>query len=242
MIGCGRKIGSYDCCAVVCGDCLNLIGQLQGNSVDLIVTDPPYGIGVDYGPKVIDTFENWKLLIDQVLPMLVFVSKGAVFIPTSKIEGEAYLYTKQPKWRICWYKGSTSVRCALGFKDWETVFVFGKAYGPAHDHFHIPAPKQKIGHPCPKPIAWAEWFITRFSDAGETILDPFLGSGTTAVAAKKLGRHFLGFEINPEYCQIAEERIAQVEEQSNMAEGLTNSRSDLPGGLCQREAETIPQP
>ena len=45
----------------------------------------------------------------------------------------------------------------------------------------------------------------------ETILDPFLGSGTTAVAAKKLGRHFLGFEISPEYCKIAEERIALVE-------------------------------
>ena len=50
----------------------------------------------------------------------------------------------------------------------------------------------------------------------ETILDPFLGSGTTAVAAKKLGRHFLGFEISPEYCKIAEERIALVEAQPNL--------------------------
>ena len=49
-----------------------------------------------------------------------------------------------------------------------------------------------------------------------SVFDPFLGSGTTAVAAKKLGRHFLGFEISPEYCKIAEERIALVEAQPNL--------------------------
>ena len=49
-----------------------------------------------------------------------------------------------------------------------------------------------------------------------TILDPFLGSGTTAVAAKKLGRHFLGFEISSEYCRIARERIALVEAQPSL--------------------------
>jgi len=48
------------------------------------------------------------------------------------------------------------------------------------------------------------------------VLDPFLGSGTTAVAALKLGRHFLGFEISPEYCRIARERIARVEAQPNL--------------------------
>lgn len=74
------------------------------------------------------------------------------------------------------------------------------------------------GHPLPKPVALMEWLVTRLSRPGELVLDSFLGSGTTAVAAKKLGRHFLGFEISPEYCRIARERIALVEAQPSLFE------------------------
>ena len=70
-------------------------------------------------------------------------------------------------------------------------------------------------HPTQKPVELMMWCVEQ-AKFPETILDPFLGSGTTAVAAKKLGRHFLGFEINPEYCKIAEERIALVEAQPNL--------------------------
>lgn len=69
-------------------------------------------------------------------------------------------------------------------------------------------------HPTEKPEALLVEIIA--ANFGETILDPFLGSGTTAVAAKKLGRHFLGFEISPEYCRIAEDRIARVEAQPSL--------------------------
>jgi site-specific DNA-methyltransferase (adenine-specific)/modification methylase len=72
-------------------------------------------------------------------------------------------------------------------------------------------------HPTQKPVALMQWCLSLIP-AAKTILDPFLGSGTTAVAAKKLGRHFLGFEISPEYCKIAEERIALVEAQPNLFE------------------------
>ena len=71
-------------------------------------------------------------------------------------------------------------------------------------------------HPTQKPLSLMEWCLS-FTKA-ETILDPFLGSGTTAVAAKKLGRHFLGFEISEAYCEIARERIALVENQPNLFE------------------------
>jgi len=72
------------------------------------------------------------------------------------------------------------------------------------------------GHPTPRRLRHMEALVRFFSDG--LILDPFLGSRTTAVAAKKLGRHFLGFEISPEYCKIAEERIALVEAQPNLFE------------------------
>ncbi len=69
------------------------------------------------------------------------------------------------------------------------------------------------GHPCTKPLPVFMWLVGAIEG---TILDPFLGSGTTAVAAKKLGRHFLGFEISPEYCEIARKRIALVEAQPSL--------------------------
>jgi DNA modification methylase len=75
---------------------------------------------------------------------------------------------------------------------------------------------EKTGHPTTKPLRWIEWAVSLASREVELIFDPFLGSGTTAVAAKKLGRHFLGFEISPDYCKIAEERIALVEAQPNL--------------------------
>ena len=71
-------------------------------------------------------------------------------------------------------------------------------------------------HPCQKPQEIMDWLVDEATALGETILDPFLGSGTTAVAARKLGRHFLGFEIEPKYCAIAEERIRLVEMQPTL--------------------------
>jgi DNA modification methylase len=82
----------------------------------------------------------------------------------------------------------------------------------------IRAGNDELFHPTQKPVALIEWCINlRWMPIG-TILDPFLGSGTTAVAALKLGRHFLGFEIEPRYVEIARQRIALVEAQPNLFE------------------------
>jgi DNA modification methylase len=64
-------------------------------------------------------------------------------------------------------------------------------------------------HPCPKPPILISNLIDKFSNEGDTVLDLFLGSGTTAVCAKVQGRKYIGFEINPEYIEISETRLAQ---------------------------------
>ena len=66
-------------------------------------------------------------------------------------------------------------------------------------------------HPTQKPLELMKWFITLHSEEGNIILDPFCGSGTTCVAAKQLGRKYIGIEISPEYCKIAEDRLRQEE-------------------------------
>jgi DNA modification methylase len=71
----------------------------------------------------------------------------------------------------------------------------------------------RTGHQTQKPLALMETLVRLFSDPGELILDPFAGSGTTGVAAVRLGRRFLGWEMNPEYAEIARKRIAAAREQ-----------------------------
>lgn len=64
-------------------------------------------------------------------------------------------------------------------------------------------------HPTQKPLKLIREIIKDYTQNGEIILDAFMGSGTTAVACKQLGRKFIGFEISPEYCKIANKRLAQ---------------------------------
>ena len=72
-----------------------------------------------------------------------------------------------------------------------------------------PARAKKIGHPAPFPVELAERFINLYSYEKDLILDPFIGSGTTALAASKLKRSYIGYEVNAEYCQLAEKRLAE---------------------------------
>jgi modification methylase len=72
---------------------------------------------------------------------------------------------------------------------------------------------RRAGHPAPFPQALAERVIRLFSYREDVVLDPFVGSGTTCVAAKKLGRHYVGLDINAAYCQLAEKRLAEINEE-----------------------------
>jgi site-specific DNA-methyltransferase (adenine-specific) len=67
----------------------------------------------------------------------------------------------------------------------------------------------QVAHPCAKPLAFWRWLVARASLPGQMILDPFVGSGTTLEVAKLLGRHAIGIEIDPKYCEIAVKRLRQ---------------------------------
>lgn len=70
-----------------------------------------------------------------------------------------------------------------------------------------PESAKKVGHPAPFPVALADRVIRLLSYAGDVVLDPFCGSGTTCLSAAQNGRRYVGYEIDPEYCALAEQRI-----------------------------------
>ena len=83
-----------------------------------------------------------------------------------------------------------------------------------------PESAKKVGHPAPFPVELASRVINLYSYVDDVILDPFMGSGTTCVAAKELRRHYVGFDISPEYCTLAQERLDQTQKIENLQEQL----------------------
>lgn len=83
---------------------------------------------------------------------------------------------------------------------------------------------RRVGHPAPFPVELPRRLIELYTFAGEVVLDPFLGSGTTAVAALRTGRHFVGYELNPDYASTARDRIARAGREGPAAEGDNSGR------------------
>ena len=195
---------------IICGDCLPIMRTFKDKQFDLVLCDPPYGVDLDYDIYK-DTEANWYDLMRKVIPEMLRVGK-MVILPSCQIRRLSFFYKEfPPDWIICWYKGSVGSAGFVGFNDWEPHLVYGKNNTKMHDYFRaIPEP-QKNGHPCQKPVEWAKWLIYRATNnEGDTILDPFMGSGTTLVAAQQLGRNATGIEISEKYCKIAQERLDKM--------------------------------
>jgi site-specific DNA-methyltransferase (adenine-specific) len=194
------------------GDCREWFHTTAPKRVDLVIADPPYGVGLEYGADVVDGLDQAKVLYPRFIDAAVAIAP-IVLTTVGCWELEKYLYANHPPvWRLCWRKGITSRPSAVGFTDWEPIFVYGdgSVHRHAHDLFTVqPELMGSYGHPCPKPIGFAEWLIARFCDIGGVVVDPFMGSGTTLVAAKRLLCNSIGIEIEERYCEIAARRLQQ---------------------------------
>lgn len=191
------------------GDCLTVLPTLDAGSVDAVVMDPPYGIGFNYASHD-DSEAKWYQLMDAAVPHIKRVSRFAV-MPSCAIKRLAYWYANHsPDWLIAWYKGSPGHSSKIGFNDWEPLVSWGRPKRPMHDYFQSRCGFDDNGHPCPKPVQWAQWLVDRAAESGGTVLDPFMGSGTTGVACVKTGRKFIGVEIDPGYFEIAKKRIEKA--------------------------------
>ena len=193
------------------GDCLEILPLFEPDSVDLVLTDPPYGIGLDY-ETFTDSNNNMRLLIKEVMPLLRRIgSRVALTCGVPNI----WAYPESD-WILSWNIPAASSSGKWGWIDWSPVLVYGKdpflQTGKGRQSTVITkqecAPKN--GHPCPKPEDFWGMLLKRCSVLqSDLTLDPFLGSGTTAVACKQLGRKCIGIELEQKYLDIAIERLLQ---------------------------------
>jgi len=199
---------------IICGDSLKIMKDIPDKSIDLILTDPPYGIKLDtdYTKKGKTKTKYDKIEgDDKDIDFSDLFRIGKVVV----IFGANNFYWKLPQFKefgwIVWDKRNELSDKAFG-SPFEIAFInkknFYRFYRILHGGF-INADKGERFHPTQKPVRLFSKIITDLTKEGDTILDPFLGSGTTAVACQNLKRNFIGIEISKEYCAIAEERLRQ---------------------------------
>lgn len=199
---------------IYCADCMDILPKIPDKSIDLVLTDPPYGINLDTSYKKFKNavsysniknddkqFDPRPLLKYYSIPMIIW---GAQFF--------CHLLPSEGGW-IAWIKtqrNGAKIRQAEMELAW-TNFInrsvgFRQTWIGAYRESEIAG--RSLVHPTEKSIELFRWCITLTSNSN-LVLDPFLGSGTTAVAAKQLGRKFIGIEIEEKYCRIAVERLKQ---------------------------------
>lgn len=201
-------------------DCIEFMKQLPDDCIDLVFADPPYNaknIGPNsriYEGQIMQLPENEyrKFCADWIAEVLR-IGKTVVITP-----GIANVcFYPQPSWIVCWHKpAACSFNRFGGFNAWEPIMIWGKiAKGKRLPQDYILCNTMNFSkgaekdHPCPKPVELMLQLVDKFCPEDGIVFDPFTGSGTTLLAAKKLGKKFFGTEHIKTYCDIAEERLRQ---------------------------------
>lgn len=190
------------------GDQLRVASQVE---FDSIVTDVPYGIGKDYGPGCADTVDDFRFAIITLasagVPACTTMSVSCLW----KIPEDC-----RPQWVGVWEKplGMMGLAAYPIYPHWEPIGFWNIKGDYLGNNGHrsdvyrfMPERAQDSDHPTPKPLSLFSELISHIGKG--IILDPFMGSGTTLVAAKNLGRKAIGIEIEEKYCEIAAKRLAQ---------------------------------
>ena len=194
-------------CELYLGDCLEVMPML--GKVDAVVTDPPYGIGfgathTKWSANRGVTLGEWDAKIPDV-SFLVDIAKDVIIWG-----GERFELPVSRGW-LTWVKPDAAPTFS------STEFAWTSQDRPSR-HFVQSISSvngERIGHPTQKPLRLMKWCLGFIPDA-ETVLDPFMGSGTTGVACVKLGRKFIGIELDETYFDIACRRIEEAYRQPDM--------------------------
>jgi DNA modification methylase len=209
-----------------CGDSAEVMASWPADfRVDAVVTDPPYGIGFPYEGYE-DTLGNLETIISAIVPQCLARAARVIITPgVSNVQRYPVA-----DWIGAWTWETTATFGKLGFSQWQPILYYGRdldGFGSVNgalksDRIHFAGGSAKIDsgageiHTCPKPLGFMKRLLTRFTNEGETVLDPFLGSGTTGAAAVACNRDFIGIEREPAYFDIACRRIEHAQRQGDL--------------------------
>jgi DNA modification methylase len=213
-----------------CGDAIEVMKQLPDESVDLIIADPPYNSrSIDWDKKDDEWQFRWLEEAKRVLK-----TGGSIYVffaPINMYGVEGWIRGNLTLKNVCvWYHpnlygAGKSYGSDRWKSTWDVIFyaVKGKKakhnkkvsecgylrWGRGFDVFEYPDPRPKL-HKAQKPLELIMKLIDCSSNEGDVVLDPFIGSGTTAVASERLNRRWIGIEINEEYCELTKRRVMEV--------------------------------
>ena len=190
------------------GDCLQVMRGIADKSIDAVITDPPYGLGNKwtggtwFTKNVYATDKvDWDTKPPQeIVDYIVSMNKPTV------IWGGNYFVLPPSRGWLVWSKINSMPTMADIELAWTNLDKPAKQYRSLRSGWN----RQ---HPTEKPVGLMVWAILHTTNPGDTILDPFMGSGTTGVACIQTGRNFIGIEIDPTYYAIAERRIKDAQMQ-----------------------------
>lgn len=210
----GVEVGQVWGCGVhrvLCGDATDhaSYGEVcRGSEVHAVVTDPPYGVGMPY-EGFADTLENVQGLIPAFMPLL----EGYPCIALTPGIPAMWFYPR-PAWLMAWVHPAPTSSGPWGFNGLNPILVYGKdpylqaGLGRRPDHVVLADDRDgETIHPTTKPLKVWSWLIERLTaEPAQTILDPFLGSGTSLIAAEQTNRRCFGIELDPGYVAVALDR------------------------------------
>jgi len=191
-----------------CGDCREVLPTLA--AVDAVITDPPYGIGFAAQPtkwqrRAGQKAEAWDDNVVDRLPDLLALGRLQV------VWGGNYYALPPSRGWLSWHKPDAPPSMANFELAWTNQDRNARQISCSISATNA----ERVGHPTQKPLAVMMWTLRQFDDA-LTVLDPFMGSGTTGVACAKLGRRFIGCEIERRYFDIACGRIEEAYKQADL--------------------------
>ena len=216
-----------------CGDCLSLLKELPDNSVDLVVMDPPYEFCSTRGGGAFGTAHRtchaeleplstgYPAEVDDELRRVMKAVNLYVWCSKDQLRRHIDYWLDVPDVTmdlLTWHRTNPVPTCGNKYlSDTDYCLFFRekgvKVYGDYHTkRKYMVSPtnktdKERYGHPTVKPLEYINNLVYNSSKMGDTVLDPFMGSGTTGVACAQLGREFIGFELDPTYFNTAKKRI-----------------------------------
>jgi len=178
-------------------DCLDVLPTLEKGSVDAVVTDPPYGV----------TKNKWDCMVkpEWVSACLLVTTGPVAMINAARPDVVAHMLSFNPDRIIAWRQPKVTAGSGM-FWSWQPIYVWRSKDLLGWDTVDIRMDIKQYEHATQKPVRLMTWLICRVGYP-TTILDPFMGSGTTGVACVHTGRKFIGIELSRDYFNIAVKRI-----------------------------------